>query len=222
MAYPMPESIIKKVEQFGKSNAWPNAFDFADRNGILFEWNDDVGKYPEGLVEEDVVLYSSLTAEFPGVVLERDLPIPTIEDKIEPQGHAKDAAAHNANLEPFNVAVVDAPMIIHANNNEIDVINDNDNGILLVATIPANNNHNPLILPDTSDSDTSDDKDQCKDKEDVKDNLSNDNLDGQEADESEEGLTDDQDPGPAQIQAQQQGNDSKVCRLQSNDERKAR
>jgi hypothetical protein len=118
MAYPMPESIIKKVEHFGKSNAQPNTLNFADRNGILLEWNDDVDKYPEGLVKEDVVLYPSLTAEFPRVVLERDLPIPAIEDKIEPQGHAKDAAARNANLEPFNVAVVDVPMIIHANNNE--------------------------------------------------------------------------------------------------------
>ncbi len=55
-AYPMLESIIKKVEQFGKSNARPNTLDFADRNGILFEWNNDVKEYPEGLVKEDLVL----------------------------------------------------------------------------------------------------------------------------------------------------------------------
>jgi hypothetical protein len=90
-AYPMPESIIKKVEQFGKSNAQLNTLNFANRNGILFEWNNNIDKYPEGLVEEDVVLYPSLAAEIPGVVLERDLPIPMIEDKIEPQGCAKDA-----------------------------------------------------------------------------------------------------------------------------------
>jgi hypothetical protein len=91
----MPESIIKKVERFGKSNAWPNTLDFADRNGILFEWNKDVDKYPEELVKEDVVLYLSLLAEITRVVLEQDLPYPTIEDKIEPQGCAKDAAACN-------------------------------------------------------------------------------------------------------------------------------
>jgi hypothetical protein len=74
----MPETIIKKVEQFGKSNARPNTLDFANRNGILFKWKDNVDKYPEELVEEDVVFYPSLMAEIPGVVLEQDLPIPTI------------------------------------------------------------------------------------------------------------------------------------------------
>jgi hypothetical protein len=58
----MLESIIKKVEGFGKSNAQPNTLNFTNRNGILFKWNDDV--------EEDVVLYLSLTAEIPRVVLE--------------------------------------------------------------------------------------------------------------------------------------------------------
>jgi hypothetical protein len=95
-------------------------------------------------------------AEIPGVVLERDLPIPTIEDKIKPQGHAEDAAARNSNLEPFNAAGVDVPTIVRANNNKIDVINDNKDGIPLIATIPENDNHNPLILPNTPDSDTLD------------------------------------------------------------------
>jgi hypothetical protein len=117
----------------------------------------------------------------------------------------------NANLEPFDVAVVDAPMIIRANNNEINVINDNDNGFLLVATIPANNNYDPLLLPDTSDSDTSDNKDQCKDKEDVKNNLSNYYLDGQEADESEEGLTDDHDLGVHRSNCNNKGTTAKYA-----------
>ncbi len=43
-AYPMPESIIKKVELFGKSNARLNTLDFADRNGILFEWNNNLNE----------------------------------------------------------------------------------------------------------------------------------------------------------------------------------
>ncbi len=54
------------MEQFGKLNAQPNALDFANKNEILFEWNDNIGKYPEKLVEEDVVLYLSLAAEIPG------------------------------------------------------------------------------------------------------------------------------------------------------------
>ena len=32
--YPMPDSVIRKN---GKSTALPSIFDFADRNGILFE-----------------------------------------------------------------------------------------------------------------------------------------------------------------------------------------
>jgi hypothetical protein len=52
MAYPMPDLVIKKVEQFGKANATPNIFNFSDKNGVLFEWNDKVDEYPEGIVEE--------------------------------------------------------------------------------------------------------------------------------------------------------------------------
>ncbi len=67
--HPMPNLVIKKVEAFGKFNALPSSFDFADRNGILFEWNKEVDKYPVGIVELDNVnLYPSLAAEHPGVV----------------------------------------------------------------------------------------------------------------------------------------------------------
>jgi hypothetical protein len=127
--------------------------------------------------------------------VERDLPIPTIDNKTEPQGCAKDAMAGNANLEPFDVAAVDALMIKHTNNNKTNAINDINDGILLIETIPANNNHDPLILPDTSDSDTLDNRDQCKVKDNVDDDLSNDDSDSQNAEVSEEGLTDDQDQG---------------------------
>ncbi len=115
--------------------------------------------------------------------------------KNEPQGHTKVAEARNANLEPFNITGVEALTIICANNNKIDIINDNDDDILSIATIPANNNQDQLILPNTSDSDTLDNKDPCNDKENNKDELSDDDLDGQEAGKPEEGLTDNQDQG---------------------------
>jgi hypothetical protein len=35
--YPMPDSVIKKVKAYGKSTTLLVIFDFADRNGILFE-----------------------------------------------------------------------------------------------------------------------------------------------------------------------------------------
>jgi hypothetical protein len=82
-AYPMPDLVIKKVEQFGKANATPNVFDFLDRNGVLFEWNNKVDEYLEGLVEEEVVLYPPLAADILGMVLNQDQPIPSIEDEIE-------------------------------------------------------------------------------------------------------------------------------------------
>ncbi len=82
-----------------------------------------------------------------------------------------------------------------ANKDDINVNNDDNDDILSIVTTPVNNNHNPLILPNTSDSDTLDDKDQCEDKENNKDNLSDDNSDGQEADKPEKGLTDHRDQG---------------------------
>jgi hypothetical protein len=61
-AYPMPDSVIKKVEAFGKSSL--GVFNFANRNGILFEWNKVVDECQEGIIKEDVVLYPSLVAKF--------------------------------------------------------------------------------------------------------------------------------------------------------------
>jgi hypothetical protein len=126
----MPDSVIKKVEAFGKSSL--GVFDFANRNGILFEWNKVVDECPEGIVKEDAILYPSLVAEFPGVTLGRDHPIPTIEEDIMPQGRNKAAAARNANMEPFAAAGVDTPTIIHADINKIDKTDDNNGGIISV------------------------------------------------------------------------------------------
>ncbi len=61
------------MEQSGKSNTRPNTLYFANRNRILFEWNKDANKYPEGLVKEDEVLYPSLKVKIPGVVLQLGL-----------------------------------------------------------------------------------------------------------------------------------------------------
>ena len=82
-SYPMPDSVIKKVERYGKSTALPGIFHFADRNSILFEWKEEVDKFPEGIIEvKDVVLYPFLAAEHPGVVLGGDQPLPSIEEEL--------------------------------------------------------------------------------------------------------------------------------------------
>jgi hypothetical protein len=185
MAYPIPDLVIKQVEAFGKSSS--GVFNFADRNSILFEWNEVVDECPEGIVEEDVVLYPSLVAEFPGVTLGRDHPIPTIEEEIMLQGHDKAVVARNANMEPFATAGVDAPTIIHADINEIDETDDDNNGIISVADILAQADHYPLKIPDTSDEDDGgkDDKDDDKDdnapQENNPSNESGGELEGEEA-----------------------------------------
>jgi hypothetical protein len=46
---------------------------------------------------------------------------------------------------------VDAPTIVHTNNNKIDKINNNNNDIMFIAIILPANNPNPLVLPDTLD-----------------------------------------------------------------------
>jgi hypothetical protein len=91
-AYPMPDSIVKKVNGMGQLVV-PGALDFADRSSVLFKWNKDVDENPEGTVKEDMIPYPSLVAEFPGVTLDRNHPVPSIEGKIPPQGHAEDAVA---------------------------------------------------------------------------------------------------------------------------------
>ncbi len=102
--YPMPDLVIRKVEIYGKSTVLPGSFDFANRNSILFEWNEEMDEVPEGNVKiKDVVLYPFLAAEHPGVILGQDQPLPSIEEELIPQRCAKDAAACNANLEPFNI-----------------------------------------------------------------------------------------------------------------------
>jgi hypothetical protein len=156
--YPMPDSVIRKVEAYGKSTALPGIFDFADRNSILFEWNEEVDEFPEGIVDvEDVILYPSLAAEHPEVVLGQDQPLPSIEEELVPQGRAEDAAARNANFQPFDVAGVVAAPIVHANADELDDYKiDNNDGIIAVEDIPQQPPHAPLIVNDTEDDDDDD------------------------------------------------------------------
>jgi hypothetical protein len=180
---PMPDSVIKKVEAMGHNNA-PHAFDFLDRNGILFEWNEDVDEQVEHIVEEEVVPYPSLAAEFPGVTIERDTPIASIENNIVPQGLAEDAAALNANIAPFNAQEwMNGPAAIHADHGKIEEYDDEGGDIIAVANIPPNDAplQNPVIdinVPDNdkslntsedSDSDSDDDSDDDSDPEDQQD-----------------------------------------------------
>jgi len=136
----MPDSAIARVEALGV-RAGRGTFDFADRNGILFEWNEEVDDRQADLIEEEAVRYPSLVQELPGIALDRDLPMPSIEDELEPQGRAEDAAALNANIAPYVAAGVDGPVIIDADDDKIEIIDDNDSddGIISVADVAPHN-----------------------------------------------------------------------------------
>jgi hypothetical protein len=79
--YPMPDSVIKKVEIFGAGKQ--DDFDFVDRNGTLFEWNNNADTLKgKDLVEEDILFYPSITAEFPGMALTSH--ITPIKEELNP------------------------------------------------------------------------------------------------------------------------------------------
>jgi hypothetical protein len=72
-------------------------------------------------------------------------------------------------------------MIIHANINEINKTDEDNDGIISVADIPAQTDQDPLIVPDTSDKDNGDDNDDNEE-----DNDDNDHNTPQEYDPENE------------------------------------
>ena len=146
---------------------------------------------------EDAV--PSLAAEHPEVVLGRDQPLPSIEEDLAPQGQAKDAAAHNANLQPFDVAGVVAEPIVHANADELDDDKiDDDDGIIAIEDIPQQPPHTPLIVNDTED----DDKDNAAGSGD------DDDIDVDEDENYDDSSDNDDDDEPAAATDAQEGNES--------------
>ncbi len=143
--YPMPDSVIKKVEAYGKSTALPGIFDFANRNSILFEWNEEVDEFLEGIVDiEDVVLYPSLAAEHPGVVLGRDQPLPSIEEELVPlKGEPKTLRlAMPTSSRSTSQEWWQRRSYTPTRTNLMNKIDDDD-GIISVGAYP----NNPLMLP---------------------------------------------------------------------------
>ncbi len=86
------------------------------------------------------------------MVLGRDQPLPSIEEELVPQGHAEDAAACNANLQPFDVIGVAAAPIVHANADKfVDYKIDNSDGIIAIGDVPQQPPHVPLVVNNTDD-----------------------------------------------------------------------
>ena len=57
---PMPDSVIKKVERYADNVAMAGEFAFANRNGVLFEWNNVIDENPEHIIEHEVYPYPAL------------------------------------------------------------------------------------------------------------------------------------------------------------------
>jgi hypothetical protein len=152
----------------------------------------------EGIVEvEDVVLYPSLAAEHPGVALGQDQPLPSIEEELVPQGQAKDAAACNANLRPFDIAGVAALSIVHANADEfVNYEIDDVNSIIAVGNIPPQPLHVPLIIKE------------IEDDGDVTGSGDNNNEDDDDDEDDSDPSDEDKDNEPAAVTDALEGNKS--------------
>jgi hypothetical protein len=108
---PMPDSVIKKVEWYADAAVKAGEFAFADRKGVLFEWNDIVDENAEHIVEYKSDPYPALISELPGIDLQKDHAIiEAIEDEDDvPQGTAEEAAMNNADIEPAVIVGVVRP-----------------------------------------------------------------------------------------------------------------
>jgi hypothetical protein len=131
-----------------------------------------VDDFPKGIIDiEDIVLYPSFTVEHPEVVLGGDQPLPSIEEELIPQGRAKDAAAHNANLQLVDVARVAAAPIVHTNADKLNnhKIDGND-GLIAVGDISQQPPYAPLVVNNTDDNNNAAGSGDDDNDEDVNDN----------------------------------------------------
>ncbi|KAL7538669.1 hypothetical protein ACHAXR_008718 [Thalassiosira sp. AJA248-18] len=126
---PMPESIIKKVNKIGAKERQGRHFRFTNGVNEPYVWTDEVPEddpeFQGMLEEEDEAPFPDISAEIPGVSLERDEvvdPSTAVEDEPEPEFIERaDAALENAEI---NVAQrirdgQEGPGLVGANPNEI-------------------------------------------------------------------------------------------------------
>jgi hypothetical protein len=126
---PLPDAIIKKVNLIGERESQGMDFRFTNRKNKPYEWTDDVPEDdPEfqGLLEtEDEAPFPDISAEIPGVELERELvtePTTALEDEAEPEfAEQAGAALENAGIDVAEQIRrgQDAPGVVGAEANEI-------------------------------------------------------------------------------------------------------
>ncbi|KAL7503775.1 hypothetical protein ACHAXN_001516 [Cyclotella atomus] len=112
--FPMPDSVIKKLERLGKRDKQSGALTFANRHKVPFDWDEEYEHRP--LTADNAVKpkpatlpYPDIPAEMPGILYESKMPeatlLPDDPAPIEPDEEAAAAAEaaavlNNANLGP--------------------------------------------------------------------------------------------------------------------------
>ena len=89
---PMPDSIIEKINRWGKKNKragrgrYTDKSSFADRHNNEYDWNDEQLVHDNAPEPEEVAAkFPTLPAETPGVDLERNMmddTLPVVEDDV--------------------------------------------------------------------------------------------------------------------------------------------
>ena len=75
----MPDSVIRRVEQMAEREARSGGRRFRDKNNKIFAFDDgDDDDWNAPISAPNA--HSDVPAEFPGVSLERDQPVPAVEE----------------------------------------------------------------------------------------------------------------------------------------------
>jgi hypothetical protein len=113
---PMPDSIIKKLDRWGRRDKQNGKLTFADRNNNPFGWDDEYELKPliedNALEPEPTAPFPDIPAELPGVDLEANVPAVVDPDPVPPDANDREAAAcaaalENANFGPREQALLD-------------------------------------------------------------------------------------------------------------------
>jgi hypothetical protein len=117
--FPMPDSVIRKLERWGQRDQHNGRLTFADRNNVPFDWDDEYKFKPlidDNAIEPEIAPCPDIPAELPGVDLESN--VPAVTEPFVPEPTAADEAAEarraalaNANFGPREQAVLDAANI---------------------------------------------------------------------------------------------------------------
>ncbi|KAL7502656.1 hypothetical protein ACHAXN_000584, partial [Cyclotella atomus] len=105
---PMPDSMIKRVEELARQDGQSrrNRLLFRNQNGERFDWDEDDDEEP--LVDDNAVeaeppaaQFPSIPAKFPGIPLERDVPVSAIAEEPGPSEEEQaERAVANTNIGP--------------------------------------------------------------------------------------------------------------------------